>query len=66
MANESVTFGLSMLVTVLGLVIMLYGVSLTAGMELTPYTMLGGVVVLGAITLHTAALMSMDDPHGAA
>jgi hypothetical protein len=66
MANESVTFGLSTLVTVLGLVIMLYGVSLTAGMELTTYTILGGVVVLGAITLHTAALMSMDDPHGAA
>jgi hypothetical protein len=66
MANESVTFGLSTLVTVLGLVIMLYGVSLTAGMELTPYTILGGVVVLGAITLHTAALMSMEDAHGAA
>lgn len=65
MANEAVTFGLSTLVTVVGLLIMLYGVSLTSGMELTPYTIIGGVVVLGAVTLHTVGLMALDDAHDA-
>jgi hypothetical protein len=66
MANESVTFGLSTLITVVGLAIMLYGVSLTSGLSLTPYTIIGGVVVLGAISFHTVALMSLDDAHDAA
>lgn len=66
MANESVTFGLTTLITVVGLAIMLYGVSLTSGLELTSYTIIGGVVVVGAIALHAVGLMSMDDAHDAA
>ena len=66
MANESVTFGLTTLVTVVGLAIMLYGVSLTSGLSLTTYTILGGVIVVGAIAFHTVGLMSLDDAHDSA
>jgi hypothetical protein len=66
MVNESVSFGLALLGTVVGLVIMLYGVMLTAGLAMNTFMIVGGVIVLGAIGLHTAALMSLDSSHGAA
>ncbi|WP_115862947.1 hypothetical protein [Halorussus litoreus] len=66
MVRESVTFGLSLLVTVVGLAIVLYGVSLNAGLALNEFMLAGGGVVLVAIALHTGALMSMDDAHDAA
>ncbi|PSQ48995.1 hypothetical protein BRD15_04410 [Halobacteriales archaeon SW_6_65_15] len=66
MATESITFGLSTLVTVVGLLIMLYGVKLTDGLAVSTPMIIGGVVVLGAIGLHTAGLMALDDPHDAA
>jgi len=61
MVDESVTFGLSTLGTVVGIVIMLYGVSLTAGQELTAPMVVGGVMVLGAISLHTLGLTRLED-----
>lgn len=66
MADESVTFGLSMLVTVVGLGILLYGVSLNAGLRLNGFMLAGGAVVFVAIAIHTGALMSIDDAHDGA
>jgi len=66
MVRESISFGLSLLVTVVGLAIMLYGVSLNAGLALNEFMLAGGGVVLVAIVLHTGALMSMDDAHESA
>lgn len=65
MVDESVTFGLSALGNVVGIVLLLYGVSLTAGQELTTPMVVGGVVILAAIALHTAALASLDGGHAA-
>lgn len=64
MVNESTTFGLSTLVTAVGLAIMLYGVTVTAGESLHPSMVLGGVIVLAAISLQTAGLMRLEDAHG--
>jgi hypothetical protein len=64
MANESTAFGFSTLTTVVGLLIMLYGVSLTSGEELTTFTIAGGIIVLVAISIHTGLLLRLKDTHG--
>lgn len=64
MVREPVTFGLSTLVNVLGLAIMLYGMSLTAGQSINDLMVLGGIVVLVGITIHTVGIMSLDTPLG--
>lgn len=61
MATESTAFGFSTLTTVAGLLIMLYGVSLTSGEELTSFTIAGGVIVLAAISIHTGILLRLED-----
>lgn len=61
MVDESVTFGLALAGTLAGLVVMLYGVSLTSGESLTIYTIVGGAIVLLAITYHTYGVMALDD-----
>ena len=63
MVNESAAFGLSLAGIVVGLVIMLYGVFLTAGQSMNTLMMVGGVIVLGAIGLHTATLMGLGSGH---
>lgn len=62
MVKESVTFGLALAVTILGLAVMLYGVSLTSGESLTVPTVVGGVIVLAAITYHTYGVMALEEP----
>ena len=64
MVNESAAFALSTLINVVGLVILLYGVKLTAGESLHSLMVVGGAVVLVAMALHTGALMRLDDVHG--
>lgn len=61
MVDESVTFGLALAGTIAGLVVMLYGVSLTSGESLTVYTIVGGVIVLLAIMYHTYGIMALGD-----
>lgn len=61
MVDESVTFGLALAGTIAGLVVMLYGVSLTSGESLTVYTIVGGVIVLLAVTYHTYGIMALGD-----
>ena len=63
MANDSPAFIVSTLTVVVGLLIMLYGVSLTSGEELTTFTIAGGLIVLAAIGIHTGALLRMEDAH---
>lgn len=64
MVRESTAFGLSTFINVVGLVILLYGVKLTAGESLHAFMIVGGVVVLVAMVIHTGALMRLDDVHG--
>ncbi|PSP54447.1 hypothetical protein BRC82_09655 [Halobacteriales archaeon QS_1_67_19] len=66
MVRESTAFGLSTLVIVVGLAIMLYGIKLTAGIETNSLMLIGGGVVLAAVVLHTAAIMTLDSGRGAA
>ena len=66
MVNESATFVGATVVLVVGLVVMLYGVSLNAGQALNTPMLVGGVVVLVGVGIHTAGVMALDEPeHGA-
>lgn len=64
MVDESMTFGLSIAGTVLGLAVMLYGVSLTSGESLTVPTIVGGAIVLAAIAFHTYGIVALGDRGG--
>lgn len=66
MASESTAFGLSILITIVGLAILLYGVSLNSGQSLNNYMLVGGGVVVMAIAIHTAAIMRLDSSYAAA
>lgn len=61
MVDESVTFGLALAGMIAGLVVMLYGVSLTSGESLTAPTVVGGGMVLIAITYHTYGIVALGD-----
>lgn len=61
MVDESVTFGLALAGTIAGLAVMLYGVSLTSGESLTIFTIVGGVIVLFAVTYHTYGIMALGE-----
>ena len=67
MVNESATFTGATVVLVVGLVVMLYGVSLNAGQALNAPMLAGGVIVLVAVGIHTAGIMALDESghHGA-
>lgn len=65
MVDESVTFGLGLVGTVLGLAVMLYGVSLTSGESLTTPTVVGGAIVLLAVGFHTYGVMTLPEQEGA-
>lgn len=65
MVDESATFGLGLVGTVLGLAVMLYGVSLTSGEALTVPTVVGGVIVLFAVGFHTYGVMVLPEPESA-
>lgn len=64
MVDESVTFGLALAGTIAGLVVMLYGVSLTSGESLTIFTIVGGAIVLLALTFHTYGVMALPEGDG--
>jgi hypothetical protein len=61
MVDESMTFGLGLVGVVLGLAVMLYGVSLTSGESLTTPTAVGGAIVLLAIGFHTYGVMALPE-----
>lgn len=61
MVDESVTFGLALAGTLAGLAVMLYGVSLTSGESLTVPTIVGGAIVMLAISYHTYGIMALGD-----
>ncbi len=63
MVNESVTFGLSTLGVIGGLVILLWGVSLNSGQALNAPVVAGGVVVLLAFGLLTTGVARLDGEH---
>lgn len=65
MVSETGTFGGATVLTIVGLVIMLYGVSLNNGMAFNT-EMIAGFVVIGAgILLVVVGVMDLDDPHAA-
>jgi len=65
MVNESATFTGAMLVLVVGLAILLYGVSLNSGQSLNTEMLAGGVVIVVAMGIHTAGVMALDESHDA-
>lgn len=63
--NESVTFGLALLGIVVGILVMLYGVSLNAGQSVNAPMLGGSVAVLlsfGGLTLGVAQLDQEPEP----
>ena len=60
MLGEGRVFEVVVLLTTVGLLVMLYGVSLTAGAALNAPMALGGVVVLGAVGLMYAGVLGLE------
>jgi len=61
MVNESRTFGSVVLLTLVGLVIMLYGVSLNAGQSLNTVVVAGGAVLIVALGLLVAGVDLLEE-----
>jgi len=62
MASESTTFGFATALTIIGLAIMLYGVTLNSGQAPNAVVAVGGVVVV-AFAVLTAGVMAIDGGH---
>ena len=60
MVNETRDFGLATLLTVVGLAVMLWGVSLNNGTAFNEPMIVGGVVVAAGIGLITVAVMRLE------
>jgi hypothetical protein len=60
MVNETRDFGLATLLTVVGLVVMLWGVSLDNGMAMNEPMIVGGLIVAAGIGLITVAVMRLE------
>jgi len=58
---EAATFWLALLGTLLGMAILLYGVSLNSGVALNTTIVAGGVIMLIALALHTAGIMLVPE-----
>ncbi|MFB6308673.1 MAG: hypothetical protein ABEH35_05015 [Haloarculaceae archaeon] len=66
MVNESGAFGFATVLTVIGLAIMLYGVSLNNGQSLNGVMIAGGTVIVVAFSILTAGVMTIEGGgHGA-
>ena len=61
MVNESLTFGASTILVIVGLAISLYGVSLNSGQALNMLMIAGGVSILTGIGVLTAGIMRLED-----
>ena len=62
MVNESRTFGFVVLLTLVGLGVMLWGVSLDSGMEMNTPMIVGGVVLVVATGILTGVVGILDEP----
>jgi hypothetical protein len=65
MVDESISVGFSLVLTVVGLLIMLYGVYLDSGLALNTLMIAGGVVVVAAIGVLAYDIIKLDEEHGA-
>ena len=63
MASEPTTFGFATALTIIGLAIMLYGVTLNSGQAPNAAVAVGGVVVVVAFAVLTAGVMAIDGGH---
>jgi peptidoglycan/LPS O-acetylase OafA/YrhL len=61
MVNEARSFGLAILLVVVGLAVLLYGVTLNHGASLNPTIAAGGVVV--GIAVMTLGVVRIDTEH---
>lgn len=62
MVNDSVGFGALLVGVAIGLVIMIYGVTLTAGQSVNAPTIVGGAISLGAVFLMTLRIFRLETP----
>lgn len=65
MVNETRDFGLATALTVAGLLVMLWGVSLNNGTEFNTPMIAGGVVIAVGIGIITVAVMRLEGADGA-
>lgn len=64
MVNEAWTFGGATVLTVIGLAVMLYGVSLTQGLAFNPTMGVGGAIVAVGIMGITWRVWRLEAAHG--
>lgn len=65
MVNETRDFGLATLLTIVGLAVLLWGVSLNNGTAFNQPMVAGGVIVAAGIGLILVAVMRLEEPHDA-
>jgi hypothetical protein len=65
MVNQSRTFGFVVLLTVVGLAVMLYGVTLNNGASLNGPMLAGGGVLVAALAVLVGGIASLDEPETA-
>lgn len=63
MVNERTAFGVSTVGVTVGLLILLWGVSLNSGMALNTPMIAGGVVALAAVGVMTALVWRLEGDH---
>lgn len=62
MVNETRDFGLAVVLTLAGLAVMLWGVSLNSGMAVNTPMLAGGVVIAVGIGIILVAVLRLEDP----
>lgn len=66
MASQRTTFGTALALTIGGLAIMLYGVSLNSGAAPNVPVAIGGVVIIAAFAILAAGVITLDSGSEAA
>lgn len=65
MVNETRDFGLATLLTIVGLAVLLWGVSLNNGTAFNQPMVAGGVIVAVGIGIILVAVRRLEEPHDA-
>lgn len=62
MANDAITYGILVIGVIVGLVLLVYGMSLTAGKAMNLPAIVGGVLALGAVGVMVLKVARLPHP----
>ena len=62
MANDSITYGILVVGVTLGLALLVYGMSLTAGQSMNTPALVGGLISLGSVGIMVLKVARLPHP----